>query len=349
MTSTTSSAAFQFLPLGAIIQTVLVGKTNIVQNFPRQALYESYNKPFFGETIGRVANRIKNGQIDSLNGKSYSLSINNSPNTLHGGTIGWGKRVWEGPTPVGLKEIPGLDGNNLEGCESVKFTLKSEDGEEGYPGTVEASVTYTACTQKTGDGKEAIILGIEYQAELVGGAEETVVNITNHSYFNLTGAPSIEGTEVELSTNLYLPVDNGGIPTGGPTTYKGIKANERFILGPQEPDVDDCFVFDTPPSSIPIDTRSEPLKRLIAAYHTTSGIHLEVLSTEPAFQFYTGKYIDVPEVDGVPARGPRSGFCVEPSRYVNAPNVDEWKGMVLLKKGKIYGSRTVYRAWSDKD
>jgi len=113
--------------------------------------------------------------------------------------------------------------------------------------------------------------------------------------------------------------------------------------------VDDCFVFDTPANSIPIDTRSETLKRLIAAYHPMTGIHLEVLSTEPAFQFYTGAHIDVPSVEGVPARGPRSGFCVEPSRYVNAPNVEEWRGMVLLKKGEVYGSRTVYRAWSDKE
>jgi aldose 1-epimerase len=91
------------------------------------------------------------------------------------------------------------------------------------------------------------------------------------------------------------------------------------------------------------------LKNIVTAYHLQTGIYLEVLSTEPAFQFYTGAYIDVPAVEGLPARGPRSGFCVEPSRYVNAPNVDEWKGMVLLKKGQTYGSRSVYRGWSDRE
>lgn len=101
------------------------------------------------------------------------------------------------------------------------------------------------------------------------------------------------------------------------------------------------------PSSVPVDTRSSPLTRLVAAYHPESRIHLEVYSTEPAFQFYTGKYIDVPAVGGYPARDSRSGFCVEPSRYVNALNVPEWKNMTLLKKGETYGCRIVYKAWKD--
>jgi aldose 1-epimerase len=176
-----SEAVFQFLSLGAIIQTFLVGKTNIVQNFPKQSLYKSHNDPYFGETIGRVANRIKAGKIDSLNGKSYSLAVNNEPSHLHGGVVGWGKRIWDGPKPIGVKSIPALPGGQFEGGESVMFKLTSEDGDEGYPGTVEATVTYTAGTQRTGNGKEVRVLGIEYQAELVGGAEETVINMTNHS------------------------------------------------------------------------------------------------------------------------------------------------------------------------
>lgn len=177
-------APFQFLPLGAIIQSILIGKTNIVQGFPTQALYESHNAPFFGETIGRVANRISNAKINNLNnGKSYSLAANNGVNSLHGGVKGWGKRIWQGPTPVGLREIPGLqEEGKLEGGESVKFTLRSEDGDEGYPGTVEASVVYTAGTQKSAEGKEVKVLGIEYEVQLVGDeVEETAVNVTNHS------------------------------------------------------------------------------------------------------------------------------------------------------------------------
>ena len=170
---------------------------------------------------------------------------------------------------------------------------------------------------------------------------------TDPRYFNIAGAPTIEGTVATLATNSYLPVDSGGIPTDGPKSYPGIEANKPFTLGAEEPDVDDCFVIDEAASKIPLDTRPLPLKRLVAAHHPGSGIHLEVHSTEPAFQFYTGKYIDVPEVGGVPARGKRSAFCVEPSRYVNAPNVEEWKGQVLLKKGQKYGARNVYRAWKD--
>lgn len=175
-------APFQFLPLGAIIQSFLVGKTNIVQGFPKQSHYESHNAPFFGETIGRIANRVKDAKINSLNGKSYALAANNGANALHGGVKGWGKRVWDGPKPVGVRNIEGLEGGKLEGGESVVFTLRSEDGDEGYPGTVEASVIYTAGTQKTETGKEVNVLGIEYVVELVGDeVEETAINVTNHS------------------------------------------------------------------------------------------------------------------------------------------------------------------------
>ena len=174
-----------------------------------------------------------------------------------------------------------------------------------------------------------------------------IASLTRPSYFNLTGGPSIEGTVVTLATNSYLPVDNGGIPTGGPAPFSKVEGNKPFTLGAQEPDIDDCFIVNETPDNVPIDTRASPLTRLVSAEHPESKIHLEVLSTEPAFQFYTGKYIDVPEVAGVPARGPRSGFCVEPSRWVNACNVDEWKSQMLLKKGETYGCRIVYRAWQE--
>ncbi|RWA14043.1 hypothetical protein EKO27_g1062 [Xylaria grammica] len=337
-----------FLPLGAIIQSFTVGGVNIVQGFPTQELYVSHNDPYFGETIGRVANRISNAKLASVNnGKSYSLAANNGPNTLHGGVKGWGKRVWDGPKPIGIRNIAGLDGD-LQGGESVEFTLRSEDGDEGFPGEVLAKVIYTTGKINEG-GKEAIVLGIEYEAELVSGAEETVINMTNHSYFNLTGGPSIEGTVVQLCTPSYLPVDDGGIPTGGPTTFAKVATNEQFTLGAQEPDIDDCFVVDpsASPNSVPIDTRGRPLVALVKASHPESKVHLEVHSTEPAFQYYTGKYINVPAVAGVPARSARSAFCVEPSRFVNACNVDDWKNQVLLKKGEKYGCRTLYKAWKE--
>jgi aldose 1-epimerase len=168
-----------------------------------------------------------------------------------------------------------------------------------------------------------------------------------HSYFTLNGTSSIEGTEVTLSTNLHQVVDNTSIPTGPIEEYPGIKADEKFILGSQEPDIDHCFIKNNDPKTIPVDTRPLSLQQLAMFYHPTSKVHLEVHSTEPAFQFYTGKYIDVPAVGEVEARGPRSGFCVEPSRYINAINHDEWRGMIVLRRGHKYGSRNVYRAWRD--
>jgi aldose 1-epimerase len=140
-------------------------------------------------------------------------------------------------------------------------------------------------------------------------------------------------------------VDDGGIPTGPIEEYPGVTANKSFTLGEKEPDIDDCFVANTNASNIPLDTRKETLQKLASFYHPDTKIHLEVLSTEPAFQFYTGKYIEVPAVEGLPARGARSGFCVEPSRYVNAVNVPEYKGQVVLKKGEKYGAKIVYRGW----
>lgn len=171
-------------------------------------------------------------------------------------------------------------------------------------------------------------------------------------YFNLSPSPSIAGTEIRIATNAHLPLDPHGIPlpTSGPAPFPKFQGGHDvpFTLGEAEPDVDDCFVLNPEsPGNVPIDTRSSKLNLLVAARHPESGIHLEVWSTEPAFQFYTGKHINVPEIGGVPARGARAGFCVEPSRWVNAVNVPDWKSQMVLKKGETYGARIVYKAWKE--
>ena len=173
-----TDAPITLLPLGALLQTFNVAGHNIVQGFPTQADYEAHNVPHFGLTIGRVANRLRGAQIESLNGKSYPLAANNGPNALHGGPKGWGRRVWEGPTPVGIRKIEGIEGEP-EG-ESVEFKLLSEDGDEGYPGTVEARAVYTAA-KTLENGREVTVVGIEYSAELLSGADETAINMTNHT------------------------------------------------------------------------------------------------------------------------------------------------------------------------
>ena len=165
------------------------------------------------------------------------------------------------------------------------------------------------------------------------------------SYFNISDGITIAGTEATLMTNSHMVVDDGDIPTGEIKPYPGIEAGKAFVLGEKEPDVDHCFIINADPSSVPLDTRSLPPQKLCSFYHPNTLLHFEVLSTEPAFQFYTGKYIDIPAVEGAPARGPRSGFCVEPSRYINAVNNEKWRSQVLLKKGQVWGAKIVYQGW----
>ncbi len=167
----------------------------------------------------------------------------------------------------------------------------------------------------------------------------------NGSYFNIGDGPTLEGTKATVSTNLHQVVDDTSVPTGAIEPFPGIQANEEFTIGAQEPDIDHCFIVNADPKSVPLDTRKETMNKLCQFYHPSTKIHLEALSTEPAFQFYTGKNINVPEMDGLPARGPRSGMCIEATRYINAINDERWRNMVVLKKGQIWGSRTIYRAW----
>ena len=161
-----SESAFTFIAQGAAIQEFNVEGHNIVLAFPEATFYKSHNAPYFGETIGRTTNRIKDARIHNLNGKTYTLHANDGPSSLHGGAQGWGKKDFKGPSPI-----------NRNGKEGVQFTYLSKDGEEGYPGTVECTVWYTAGKE---DGKT--VLDVEYQVELVGDECETVVGITNHRY-----------------------------------------------------------------------------------------------------------------------------------------------------------------------
>jgi len=164
------SKAFTFLPLGAIIQEFNVNGVNIVQGFKTAEQYKQYNGPYFGETIGRIANRVAKGKFE-LNGRTHQLPINNGPNSLHGGEKGWGKCEFEGPVNV-----------ERNGEDAVLFKYLSKDGEEGYPGTVQVSVWYVQKKEQV-NGAQQEVLYIEYEAELVGDeVEETAINMTNHRY-----------------------------------------------------------------------------------------------------------------------------------------------------------------------
>lgn len=175
----------------------------------------------------------------------------------------------------------------------------------------------------------------------------TRYKLTQTSYFNVTGSESISGTEVTLATSKYQVVDDEAIPTGAIEDYPGVEANTPFTLGPMQPDIDHCFVLNANDPTCPLDTRQSTLNKIVGLHSANSKIHLDVFSTEPAFQFYTGKFIDVAATEHTPARGARAGLCIEPSRYINAVNVPEWRDQVVLKKGQLWGSKTVYKAWKD--
>ena len=161
-----AESAFTFLPRGASIQEFRVAGRNIVQGFPEAALYASVDHPYLGETIGRTTNRIRNAKLHHLNGRTYELSANSVGNSLHGGQEGWGTKDWDGPYAV-----------DRSGRRAVLFTYLSKDGEEGFPGTVEARVWYTTSNDQAGRTE----LEIEYEAELIGDeCDATVVGMTNH-------------------------------------------------------------------------------------------------------------------------------------------------------------------------
>ena len=163
------SDSFTFLPQGGIIQQFKVAGKNIVLGFPSAASYKSSAHSYFGQNIGRVANRIAGGKINNLNGRTYALPINNGPNTLHGGVSGWGQKEFEGPNAV-----------QRGGRDAVMFKYVSADLDEGFPGTVEMRLWYYPGVQ-IDNGIEKTTLEIEYEAELVGeGVDETVVSLTNH-------------------------------------------------------------------------------------------------------------------------------------------------------------------------
>jgi aldose 1-epimerase len=163
-------SVFTFIPLGAIIQEFRVAGHNLILGFPSEEHYSRYNTPNFGATIGRTTNRIRNAAIDNLNGKSYTITTNKGPNSLHGGKEGWGKKVFEGPKAV-----------HRNGKDGLEFRYLSKDGEEGYPGTVELRVWYTVGKEGDRTSSPKTVLQVEYEIEFVGDeCEETVVGVTNH-------------------------------------------------------------------------------------------------------------------------------------------------------------------------
>ncbi|KAK7204177.1 putative aldose 1-epimerase [Myxozyma melibiosi] len=299
---------------------------NISCGFESGEGYRRKDNPFFGAFIGRVANRIRDGHFE-LDGVDYQLVKNNFGHCLHGGAHGYDKVVFADP------EV--LPAPSTTASPKLKFSYVSPHMEEGFPGEITLSVTYWLEDESAGGA-----LYVDYDASLTGpdGIAHAVVNLTNHSYFNIGNEKTIAGTEVTLGTNKYLEVTDTFVPTGKIVPHPLVPEDcSKFTLGPVDPDIDHCFVFPDVPDLLATDTRSFPMKTMAETYHPVTGIHFAGSTTDPAYQFYTGRYINV--ADLYPAR---SGFCLESSRYVDAMNIDEWKKMVTIGKDDKYGCLTKF-------
>jgi aldose 1-epimerase len=311
---------------GGIIQSINVPDrdgelANVTLGFESLDEYAA-GHPYFGTITGRYANRIAEGTF-TLNGETYELAINNEPNTLHGGDKGFDKYVW--------------DATELTDGIGIELSRTSPDGEEGYPGTLEVQVTYTLT-----DANE---LQIDYLATTDA---PTVVNLTNHAYFNLAGEGngSILDHELQLMASNYTPVDETLIPTGEIAAVSGTPMDftEPHAIGERiRDDFDQLVIGRGYDHNYVLDREDDDSLQLAARVtEPTSGRVLEVLTTEPGIQFYSGNFLDS-TVIGASGRMYRQGdgFALETQHFPDSPNQPDFPSTVL-NPGDEYATTTVY-------
>ncbi|MFF5963039.1 aldose epimerase family protein [Streptomyces collinus] len=290
------------LSYGGIVQSVEVpdreGRAgDVVLGFPDLDGYLAHPEPYVGALVGRYANRIAGGRF-TLDGRTYALEPNNGPNSLHGGARGFDKRVW--------------DAEPVE--HGVRLTLISPHGEEGFPGRLEVSATYTL--------DEGGALRIAYEA--VTDAP-TVVNLTNHSYFNLAGSGDAGGHELRLAASRYTPVDADLIPVGAPEEVAGTRFDFREARKTGS-GYDHNFVLDKGVTDAPVE---------VAELHDpASGRVLTVATTEPGLQLYTADHLGEPFAPG-------DGIALETQHFPDSPNRPDFPTTVL-RPGGVFRSETVY-------
>jgi aldose 1-epimerase len=280
--------------------------------------YVQRNSPYFGCIVGRCANRIAHGRFH-LDGREYRLATNNGAHHLHGGRKGFDKAYWQAET---------ADGKN----PSVKFTRLSPDGEEGYPGNLAVAVAYTLT-----DDNELII---DYTATT---DKPTPVNLTNHSYFNLAGSGDILGHELMIPSTQFVPVNDTLIPTGEikPVAGTPMDFTRPTPIGRRIDQVkadprgyDHTFV---------LDGTGNELKLAARVRDPQSGRVLEVHTTEPGVQFYTGNFLNgaIAGKHGY-AYPQHGGFCLETQHFPDSVNQPAFPS-VILRPGQTYKQKTVFR------
>jgi aldose 1-epimerase len=319
------------LSLGATLQSVVAPDRNgklddIVLGYSEPGKYLT-NPSYFGATVGRFANRIAKGRF-TLDGKTYQLPINNGPNSLHGGTAGFGQAAW-----IVVNVTSGTDA-------SVTLRYVSPNGDQGYPGQVTATATYSL--------NESNELTVDYRATT---DRPTIINISNHAYWNLAGEASgrsILDQHLTIPADAYTPVDDTQIPTGElrpvaatPFDFRKAKAIGRDIRDGQDAQLligrgyDHNWVISKQPAAKP---------RLVARVEDPStGRIMEILSNQPGLQFYSGNFLDG-SITGKHGRIYRQGdgLALEPELFPDTPNRPEF-GSARLDPGQTYENRIIYR------
>jgi aldose 1-epimerase len=296
---------------------------DVVLGYDSLAQYVKDN-PYFGCIVGRYGNRIQKGKF-RLDGKEYTLATNNGPNHLHGGLKGFDKVVWS------VKKDESKEGKCLA------LTYVSKDREEGYPGNLSVKVTYTLT-----DSNE---LRIDYTAMT---DKTTIVNLTQHSYFNLAGAGSgdILGHELYIDADRFTPVDKSLIPTGELRSVRGtpLDFTKSTPIGARINDKDEQLVFGIGyDHNWVLNKKEGELKLAARVEEKTSGREMDVISTEPGLQFYTGNFLNGSNVGkGGKKYEQRYGFCLETQHFPDSPNKPGFPSTVL-KEGQTYSTTTIYK------
>ena len=288
--------------------------TDVVLGFDTMSGYESAENPYFGACCGRFANRLAKGRF-SIDGEAYSVAINNGPNSLHGGLVGFDKKIWDAEV---------IDDR------AVSMTMISPDGDEGYPGALKVRIVYTL----TDDNE----LKLEYTATT---DRKTILNLTNHSYFNLAGGGSVRNHLARINADRWTVVDEDATPTGELRAVTGTEMDLREptpigknIDAVQGEGYDHNYCINQ--------AASGELTLAASVVEPRSGRSLECWTTEPGVQFYTGNFMDHIKGKGGAVYHRQEGFCLEAQHYPDSPNHPEFP-RTELAPGETYTQTTIYR------